>query len=44
LSSELTVVGQSPAIKGVNTEVEEATPFEAVTRQRLVKTHQTEKT
>jgi hypothetical protein len=30
--------------KGVNTEAEEATALEAVTRQRLVKTQQTEKT
>jgi hypothetical protein len=34
-------VRQSPASKGVNTEVEEATALEAVTRQ-LVKTQETE--
>jgi hypothetical protein len=38
------VVRQSPVSKGVNTEAEEATVFEAVTRQRLVKIQQTEKT
>jgi hypothetical protein len=37
------VVRQSPASKVVNTEPEEATALEAVTR-RLVKTRQTEKT
>jgi hypothetical protein len=37
-------VRQSPANKGVNTEAEEATMLEAVTRQRLVKTQRTEKT
>jgi hypothetical protein len=38
------VVRQSPASKDVNTEAEGATALEAVTRQRLVKTKQTEKT
>jgi hypothetical protein len=37
------VVRQSPASKDVNTDAEEATPLETVTRQRLVKTQQTEK-
>jgi hypothetical protein len=36
-------VRQSPSSKGVNTEAEEAMALEAVTRQRLVKTQQTEK-
>jgi hypothetical protein len=35
---------QSPANKGVNTEAEEATALEAVTRRQPVKTQQTEKT
>jgi hypothetical protein len=35
---------KSPASKGMNTEAEEATALKAVTRQRLVKTQQTEKT
>jgi hypothetical protein len=35
---------QSPSIKDVNTEAEEATALEAVIRERLVKTQQTEKT
>jgi hypothetical protein len=34
---------QSPASKGVNTEAEEATALEAVTRRQPVKTQQTEK-
>jgi hypothetical protein len=34
---------KSPASKDVNTEAEEATALEAVTRQRLVKAQQTEK-
>jgi hypothetical protein len=38
------VGGQSADSKGVNTEAEEVTALEAVTRQRLVKTQQTEKT
>jgi hypothetical protein len=38
------VVRQSPASKDVNTEAEEATVLEAVTRKRLVKKQQTEKT
>jgi hypothetical protein len=37
-------VRQSPVCKDVNYDVEEATALEAVTRQRLVKTQQTEKT
>jgi hypothetical protein len=37
-------VRQAPASKDVNTEAEEATELKAVTRQRLVKTQQTEKT
>jgi hypothetical protein len=32
------VLRQPPANKGVNTEAEEATALEAVTRQKLVKT------
>jgi hypothetical protein len=36
------VLRQLPASKDVNTEVEGSTAFEAVTRQRLVKTKQTE--
>jgi hypothetical protein len=35
---------ESPASKGVNTEAEEATALEAVTRQRLLKTQHIEKT
>jgi hypothetical protein len=35
---------QSSASKGMNAEAEEALPLEAVTRQRLVKTQQTETT
>jgi hypothetical protein len=42
-SSVYLVVRQSPASKDVNTEVEGATALEVVTRQRLVKTQQTEK-
>jgi hypothetical protein len=38
------VVRQSPASNGVNMEVEEAAALGAVTRQHLVKIHQTEKT
>jgi hypothetical protein len=34
-------VRQSPASKGVNTEAEEATALEAVTRRQLVKLQQT---
>jgi hypothetical protein len=37
------VVSQSPGSKVVNTEAEEATDLETVTRQRLVKIQQTEK-
>jgi hypothetical protein len=37
-------VGQSPAGKNVNTEAEEATALEAVTRRQPVKIQQTEKT
>jgi hypothetical protein len=37
-------VRQPPASKGANTEAEEATALEAVTRRRPVKTQQTEKT
>jgi hypothetical protein len=36
-------VRPSSGIKDVNTEVEEATALEAVTRQRVVKQQQTEK-
>jgi hypothetical protein len=36
-------VRQSPANKDVNTETEEATVLEAVTRRQLVKTQQNEK-
>jgi hypothetical protein len=36
-------VRQSPASKDVNTEAEEATALEAVTKQQPVKTQQTEK-
>jgi hypothetical protein len=35
---------ESPASKDVNTEAEESTVLGAVTKQRLVKTQQTEKT
>jgi hypothetical protein len=38
------VVRESPGSKDVNTEDVEATALEAVTRQRLVKTQQAEKT
>jgi nitrate reductase NapAB chaperone NapD len=38
----LVVVRQSSASKDLNTEAEEATALEGVTRQRLVKTQQTE--
>jgi hypothetical protein len=38
------VVRQSPASKGVNTEFEEDTAMEAVTRRQPVKIQQTEKT
>jgi hypothetical protein len=38
------VVRQSSAIKDVNTEAEGLTALEAITRQRLAKTQQTEKT
>jgi hypothetical protein len=37
-------VRQSPASKDVNTEAEEATASEAVTRRQTVKIQQTEKT
>jgi hypothetical protein len=37
-------VRESPASKDVNTEVEEATALEAVTRQQPVKIQHTEKT
>jgi hypothetical protein len=37
------VVREPPVSKDVYTEAEEATALEAVTRQRLVKTQQTEK-
>jgi hypothetical protein len=37
-------VGQLPASKDVNTEVEGSVALEAVTRKRLEKTQQTEKT
>jgi hypothetical protein len=37
-------VRESPASIGVNREVQEATALEAVTRQRLAKIQQTEKT
>jgi hypothetical protein len=43
-SGESTVVRQSLASKKVNTEVEGTVALKAVTRQRLVKTQQTEKT
>jgi hypothetical protein len=36
-------VRELPASKDVNTEAEEATVLKAVTRQRLMKTQQTEK-
>jgi hypothetical protein len=36
-------VRQSPASKDVNTEAEEATELKTVTRQKPVKTQQTEK-
>jgi hypothetical protein len=35
---------QSVAIKDANTEAEESTDLKAVTKQRLVKTQQTDKT
>jgi hypothetical protein len=38
------VVRQSPGGKGMNTEVEGPTALKTVTRQRVVKTRQTEKT
>jgi hypothetical protein len=38
------LVRDSPVCKDVNTEAERTTALEAVTRQRLVKTRQTEKT
>jgi hypothetical protein len=38
------VVRESPASKGVNTEAEESTALETITRQRPVKTQQTGKT
>jgi hypothetical protein len=38
------VTRQSPASKDMNTEAEEATALEAVTRRQPVKIHQTEKT
>jgi hypothetical protein len=38
------VVRQSPVSKDVNTEAEETAALETVTRQRLVKTSQNEKT
>jgi hypothetical protein len=41
--SRIIQLGELPASKSVNTEVEEATALEAVTRQRLVKTQQIEK-
>jgi hypothetical protein len=37
------VVRHSPAGKGVNMEAEETTTLEPITRQRLMKTQQTEK-
>jgi hypothetical protein len=37
-------VRQSPVSKGVNTEAEEATALEAVTRRQPVKMQQTKKT
>jgi hypothetical protein len=37
-------VRQSPASKDVNTQAEESTALEAITRRQLVKTQQTEKT
>jgi hypothetical protein len=37
-------VRQSPASKGVNVEVEEATALKAITRRQMVKTQHTEKT
>jgi hypothetical protein len=37
-------VRQSPASKDVNTEAEEVTALEAVTRRQLVKIQQTKKT
>jgi hypothetical protein len=37
-------VGQSPGIKDVDMEAEEATALEAVTRRQPVKIQQTEKT
>jgi hypothetical protein len=37
-------VGQSPATKDVNTDVEGSVALKPDTRQRLVKTQQTEKT
>jgi hypothetical protein len=42
--SEFSELGESPASKGVNMEAKEVTALEAVTRQRLMKTQQTEKT
>jgi hypothetical protein len=38
------VVRQLPASKDMNMDAEEVTAIEAVTRQQLVKIHQTEKT
>jgi hypothetical protein len=38
------IVRESPTSKSVNTEAEEATSLEAVTRQQPVKTQQTKKT
>jgi hypothetical protein len=37
------IMRQSPATKNVNTEVEESTALEAVTKQRLVKAQRAEK-
>jgi hypothetical protein len=42
-SKEL-ILRQSPPNKDVNTEADEATPLEAVTRRQPVKTQQTERT
>jgi hypothetical protein len=41
-NSKSLVVGESPASKGVNTEAEEATELEAVTRLQPLKIQQTE--
>jgi hypothetical protein len=44
LEEQELVVRQLPASKDVNMEAEEVTALEAVTRQKLVKIQQTEKT